>query len=495
MSGGKFIKQAVIAALCEHPDAEKYRQRALLDPEQALEAIAHRQTLTKADFLTPDDDGKLIIDSIGAWKNFDKIVKIVQTSGSKFTYEDFMTPLGRDTKKTLLDSALVNRGLEKLFSLNVWKGRYDEMERLWYKVPFPDRRVLFKNDGLLSIDLKRQMFEAEGRVPPEDRLASAGLTPADLRRGMTDNAAFEEVSRRLQLADDYFRKEYVLLMDNSGDTLFGSNAAAWTKYDAIVKSLRSHGENLEVADYTRRVTFAPSILMRAGEQKSLNKIFNPAHWVDRLSEMDKLWSHVLDGWKTPPMTTSDFDNAYAEAESLTYLKHFQAMKVTGKADLLQPLGDTSTGKAVYPLGLKAVWEKFDSLQDFLVKNDEPVTIADLRLPSGPIGNTCLLSAAKFGHFDKVANIAKRSGEALTLEDFLSKDRNGNTLIGILAEKNQLALVFTPQLWVGKIGDMRTLWSHVSIAQRKQVDFPQVEIGVKQATLKQKKGGFKLQPDL
>src|SRR3990170_782562 len=103
MSSGKYIKQAIIAALCEHPDADKYRKQAFsgANLEKTIEAMTQQlQTLTKADFLAPDDEGKFIIDCEGAWKNFDKIAGIVQANGDKFGYDDFMRPLGNGKNKT-----------------------------------------------------------------------------------------------------------------------------------------------------------------------------------------------------------------------------------------------------------------------------------------------------------------------------------------------------------------------------------------------------------
>ena len=96
--------------------------------------------------------------------------------------EYFTKYLDRNETRNLLDSAREHGGLGKIFAVETFNGRYDEMERLWYKVPVPSRRDLFKNDGLLDPSLKRSMLAAEGRVMPEDNLAKAGLTPADLRR-------------------------------------------------------------------------------------------------------------------------------------------------------------------------------------------------------------------------------------------------------------------------------------------------------------------------
>jgi hypothetical protein len=496
MNGERYIKQAVIDSLIEHPDAEKFRQRAFASGniEQVLEAMAKSQTLKKADFLAPDEEGKFIIDSLSAWKNFDKIARAVQASGGRFTYEDFTTPLFRDQQRTLLDSARTYGGLGKVFTPEIWQGRFEEMERLWYRVPFPNRRELFRNEGLMSVDLKRRVLEAEGREAPEDRLARAGLTPQDIRLAFDARGNFDEVCRKLERAGDYMRKEYVLMPDASGDTVFDNRAAAWGKYDAVVAGMQAHGERFEVSDFLRQVSYAKNLLSRAAEQKSLNRIFNPAHWVDRLPEMMKLWTQVLDGWKTSPMTASDFDNAYAASESATYAKVFMARAVSGKEDLFFPLNNPSEKeKPVLPLGLKAVWDQLEAIEAELDKRGEALTVADLRVPTGQMGNSCMMSAAKFGSFAKVVAVSRKSGENITLDDFLSKDAHGNTLIGILAEKNQLALVFTPQLWVGRVPEMKSLWARVPVTQRRQVDFQQVETAVKQATLKKKGGNLRLQP--
>ena len=111
-----------------------------------------------------------------------------------------------------------------------------------------------------------------------------------------------------------------------------------------------------------------------------------------------------------------------------------------------------------------------------------------------MGNSCLLSAVKAGHFADVVRISRDSGQPITLDDFLSRDRHKNTLLNILAEKNQLSLVFAPELWVGRLQDMQTLKSNVRPADRGQVDFEKAEVAVKQATLKQQaRTKFKLPP--
>jgi len=487
------LKQAIVASLTEHPDAERYRQRAFNeDPADLVKALSQKQVLTKADFLATDDDGKSFIDSPGAWRNFDKVAEVLRLSGETFTYEDFTRPLTSGSQKSLLDSARANSGLSKVFTFENWKGRFEEMERLWYKLPSYDRTNKNQSGGM-SLDLKRQLLAFEGRQLPEDGLAKAGLSLSDLRSVVTNDYYFNEVNKKLNQAGDYLRKEYVLMTDNAGDTMF-DRKDTFTRFEAIVKILNQHGERLEVKDYTRQLANVPSLLERAAEQNALNKVFAPAQWVDRLPDMLELWSNVRDGWKRPPMTPQDFDNAFAEAEGLTYAKRFMAMNVTGKADLLTPINENPEAKPVLPLGLKVFWDNVDAVQAHLKERGESLTVTDLRQPSGQTGDSCLISAAKFGHFDKVIEIAKQSGDPVTMKDFLSKDSHGNTLIGILADKRQLSQVFTVDAWTGHVGEMKELWSHVAAAHRKQIDYSHLETAVKQATLKQKKdSGPKIRP--
>lgn len=501
MNGGRYIKQALIASLCEHPDQEKYKTRAFSNEnlEKVMEALAEqRNTLTKADFFTPDDEGKYIIDTPGFWRNYDKILALVEKSGDKFTMDDFLKPLGPHEDSTnLIDSARKHGGFEKVFSAATWTGRYDEMERLWYRVPMPSRRDLFRNDGQIDQHLKRKLLSAEGRDMPEDRLSKAGLTPHDIRQAFEARGNFEDINRRLTQAGDWMRKEYLLMPDNTGDTVF-YHQGAWDRYNDVVKNMQKHGEQMEPADFIRQVGYVPNVLARASERKALNHVFNPDHWVDRLPDMMEVWSYVREGWKAASLPPKDFDSAYAEAESKTYGKLIDFGRFEAKTELLRPLNvdavDSGAEKQVLPLGLKSFWDEIDTVRQKLANMGEKLSIADLRQKSGQLEDSCLMGAVKFGRFADVVEMASKNGEAVALDDFLTKDRHGNTMLNILAERNELDTVFAPELWAGRVADMKQLWTHVRINDRSQVDIQQAEVAAKQATLKlQVKDKFKLKP--
>lgn len=497
MNGGRYIKQAIIAALVEHPEQEKYKARAFSGEnlDKVMDAISEQgNKLTKADFFTVDDEGRYLIDTAGFWKNFDKIREIIERAGEKFGIDDFTRALNRDETRTLVDSAAQYNGLPKLFCQETWAGRFDEMERLWYRVPMPSRKLVFKTDGQMDIGLKRGLLAAEGREAPEDMLQKAGLSPFDVKNAFMERGNYEELKRKLHQSGDYLRKDYLMLLDSAGDTAFYYQNT-WDHYGDIVKNLNAHGQSMEVADFIRQIGTRPNILMRAAERNALNKVFTPEHWTNRLPEMMELWSCVLGGWKTASLTAKDFDNAYATAESLTYAVKVDFQKFDGKQALLQPLNSEGVEKGespVLPLGLKAFWENLSSARACLAESGQKIVLDDLRKTSGYMGDSCLMSAVKFGHFSSVTEIVKGAGETLAVGDFLAKDRHGNTLLNILAERNELAQAFSPDMWVGRAQDMKTLWAHVRVNDRNQLDIQQAIIAVEQATLRQKaKNRFKL----
>ena len=154
----------------------------------------------------------------------------------------------------------------------MWKGRFDDMEKLWYKLNVRDRPNA--TAGLIPIDFKRQLLAAEEKTAPEVRLARAGLTLGDIHNAVMNDNAFADVNRKLKQAGDYFRKEYVMIPDSAGDARFDNRADAWKKFEAVLRIMQAHDEHLEVKDYLRQLTNSQvSLLNRAAEKNCLNKVF------------------------------------------------------------------------------------------------------------------------------------------------------------------------------------------------------------------------------
>jgi hypothetical protein len=197
--------------------------------------------------------------------------------------------------------------------------------------------------------------------------------------------------------------------------------------------------------------------------------------------MTSLWSRVLEGWKMPPMTTQAFDAAFAAAEDMTYPGAADPRHMQSKKDVLRPV---STGNPpVLPIGLASFWEVFPVIQQKLANMGQPLTIADLRQNSGVQNEMALIRAVKLGHIDDVLAIARRCADKPAVEDFMIKDCHGNTLLNVLADRKELSKIFKADAWVGRIDEMKRLWSYVRVADRDQISFPQVLLTVKQETLR------------
>lgn len=420
-------------------------------------------------------------DATAFWNNFERIVEMLAMQGESFEAADFLTKLSDG--QTLLKSAVDHQAIGKVFTVDIWQGRFDEMLRLWHEIGLPERRAFDKDaNGILPLALKRAVLASEGRDMPEDRLARGGLAPGDIFRALLDAAAFEDTTRRLTQAGDRWRKEYLMLLNEMGRTpLF--DATAWKTYPQIAKVLAAHDDGLDVDDLTRLIDKTPNLLHCAAEAKHLDVIFEPGLWAGRLRVMRTLWSHVKDSQKIAPMTTKAFDLAYADAESQTYAPLLSLDAVHAKEDLLRPLSADGE-KPVIALGLKAFWDNHAArLAADLAARGDAIQLADLRRVSGLTQEPCLIMAAKLGRFRVVSEMLDLSQQRLQFKDFLLRDTHGNSLLSILTDRQELALVFKPELWVGRLPDMMALWKLLPPAAHAQVDIRQVNTEVRQATLR------------
>lgn len=480
MSGRSLIKQAVIAALCEHPEADKYKARAFegenLSQIQKDLATGGRM-IVKEDLFTPDENGTYIIDTPGFWRNFNKIVDLLSANDEKFEAQDFLRDLDRPDRN-LLKCAEDQGGLEKLFSPTLWTNRYEEMEYLWFKTTYIQRQNAFDGGGLLSV--KRKIFAAEGRKTPEDKLADAGIDYRQIPVMFSENGLYDDIKRKLNQNNDHMRKEYLLLPDNTGDTMF-AHAVTWEYYDHLVRDMAKNDEQFEVNDFLVRNGNSLNILSRASENNALPKIFTADHWVNRLDDMLELWENVLDAMKSQ-MDDQDFDRAFAEAEDKTYSQQVALEALQTKSDVMQPIGDSAQkGKAVLPLGLRSFWRQADEILGRLETEGQKLSMDDLRQKSGQMENSCMVVAIKAGRFDKVLDISRQSKEGITLDDFLSCDRHGNKVVDILAERGELEQALKPDIWAGRVSDLQVLLKNVDGETRMQINVDKVLSAAKVAS--------------
>lgn len=479
-----LAKQAFIASLCAYPDAQAYITRAYRDasPETVTtEMAAVARTMTKADFFSLPMNGKEpALDSVPGWSALPKIAWWLALNDERFEVSDFMAKM--PSGKTFLKSAETHGGLGNIFQADVWRGRHDEMENLWFFVSASERRKFNGGEGILPV--RREILAKEKKAPREDVLLRAGIAPGDMGNALMEDGRLEAFDQKLQAVGERFSKADVFVLDAMGETMFASRTA-WARYDKVVDLMARNGERFEVEDFLFRRGTRLDILSRAAEAEAMDKVFNPRHWVGRVDDMISLWSHTKPAWHVF-LRNKNFAECVADAEDLTWgarLQNDKSWVDGGRAALVTPLKDDKGALSpVVPLGLKSVWADIEGIMTALDRRGEQLTLQDMRATSGHYGSTIMLTAAQAGRFDKVLEIAEKTGGKLTADDFLTSGRDGKTLLQTLADRKQLKLVFSDKMWAGRMKEMQSLWHHIPLAQRSDIDFIEVQSRVRIASL-------------
>jgi len=89
-----------------------------------------------------------------------------------------------------------------------------------------------------------------------------------------------------------------------------------------------------------------------------------------------------------------------------------------------------------------------------------LSLATLRCVSRHSGQYGLIDMVTAGKFSGVVQIAlNSSGDTLKTEDFTLSSDQGFTVLDYLANRGELELAFNPQLWAGRLKEMKALWKN------------------------------------
>lgn len=73
------------------------------------------------------------------------------------------------------------------------------------------------------------------------------------------------------------------------------------------------------------------------------------------------------------------------------------------------------------------------------------------------GDNSILTAARLGKLpDMIPEMLAGKRPLLTLSDLMQKDNNGESVLNMLFQKNQLDAILTPALWIGRTGQLSKL---------------------------------------
>ena len=114
-------------------------------------------------------------------------------------------------------------------------------------------------------------------------------------------------------------------------------------------------------------------------------------------------------------------------------------------------------------------------------------IQQLRQPQETLGTTGLHYAANHRVFDQV------SIGQMTVEDFLIKNAQGETVLDVIEKRNDVAAFLQPARWVGQADMLRRVLPCLSEKTQESLDVRQLLLDVDMQTLRQKSRGLSLKP--
>lgn len=114
------------------------------------------------------------------------------------------------------------------------------------------------------------------------------------------------------------------------------------------------------------------------------------------------------------------------------------------------------------------------------------TLEELRQRPREEFDTELLLAARGNRFNAVIDLLKREGSVLTRDDFLSRDREENTLIRILAAKEQLHLLEDADLWRNREKELKEMIALIPPRFKKNTNLEKVLSHMRSQTLRKYK---------
>ncbi|MBU0858438.1 MAG: hypothetical protein KJ667_00740, partial [Alphaproteobacteria bacterium] len=452
-------KKLILAVLCGLPVDHKMVKAAVSDPSAAADMLETTK-ISKADFLTTLGEDDPLFAHEQTWENLPRIAALLKAQGEHFTAQDFMTPLTGVLSPVRY--AERTRKLDKLFSPEIWEGRRQELDKVFYSVMKVER------DKLNFTEIRRAVAALTGELTPEDRLKTYNLDPSSVRTKIR-NGNISELKTDLAKHGDRITKEYVFLLDSAGDNIFEFKDT-FEQIDKWLPELEAHGERLGKDDFLFSVGDQKTPLQHAINHSQLPKIFRARIWHGHAAEMLELFEKL-------PQTERvkvDIQAVLSELKEAEY----GPKVVTGKDVTLETLtsvlneAERNNGNffPIHALGFERVWKEMAQIRQTLAEKGQKLTLDHLRQPAGLSGDTVMMLAARGGHFDQVMAIAADAGEVLSVAELTAPGNNGKSLLDVLVTRGEAPSLFKAESWIGRGQELMTLWDKIPQDKRKDIDF-------------------------
>lgn len=438
--------------------------------------LLEARTITKEDFFATTAKGKSFFEYKRAWENLRKVFDFVKKNGEQIGLADFKRVIVNN--KNAIELAIECKALDEIFIPEIWAGHSREMEDMWFSIDKWKRPS--KNFDELRIGVAR----LEGRVIREDKLKSIGIPPQDMHTAVK-NGNLADMKKKLDASGEHFTLDDVKICDADGDHGLHTSGG-WGKFEELYAEWEKHGQVPDAAFFNFRRGTRASIIEAAFTANAEKKVFNAKVFAGRPEELLKLYQ----GLKEEHRKKVDVRAVLSEIIEKECADQLQIDLNLKLEHLTMPLYHLDGGEKgsiqITGLGLKKCWEQMDLVRDALSTRGEYLSLGHLRESAGLGGETGMFKAARYGHFDKVLEIAAQNGERLEVADLTAKNESGKSVLTVLAETDKVGLLLKPELWVRRVGDLAVLWENLpaNVKTEKKPEFLAVQTRANQLSLRE-----------
>lgn len=312
------MRRAFAAAEARPPIREDFLVSAGISPSAMKAAIVagdinkdqiKSKLAASGDHLRPidlvshlDDDGDIPLYSSSGWEGFSKIVAELSSHGEVLTVENFTCRYG--ARSSMLMAAEATNNLRHIFNEQVWRGRPQEMIRLYNKISSDEHRKKIDIDDLISHiiehDLARDvdwsMIDRAAIQKPMNMKDSSGGDFHEVRVLGLDQAwkNIDLIRVSLRNRGDAIRIDDLRRTTGYFDEPCLIRAARYSHFSKVMDVLEESGERLSLYDMTRATKRGQNLVGALEKTGQIDLLLKPALWIGRSEEFGQFWQALSD---------------------------------------------------------------------------------------------------------------------------------------------------------------------------------------------------------
>lgn len=260
----------------------------------------HGEHFRREDVFTLDKSGDHTLDTTTAWNHFGQLWDQLAKNGERLEVEDFL--FKRAKRDSILQDAQECNGLTELFNPRLWKGRTEDVVRL-YGMLTESNRAKVQIDSVLD---ELANYDYGNKFDCEKVTDHSNLTyPVNAQDEGKPNykpirpLALKTVWERIACVQNSLRQngQSITLEDlrqKSGlrEETCLTYAARSGNFDKVVEVLRESGDKLTAEELTAKDKDGKTIIDHLIKNNQLMQILQPRDWLGRGPELAKVWQAI-----------------------------------------------------------------------------------------------------------------------------------------------------------------------------------------------------------